>query len=858
MFDSLFCCALAKEASPLAGDKTEVGRTPDKRANDTLELKQRGIIEMKRLKKVCLLMITLAALCHPHGMANPRPGNTINFGRDWRFNLGDVTNGQAPDLDDSKWRALNLPHDWSIEGEFSKENPAGFGGGALPGGIGWYRKTFNLPENAKGKFVFVDFDGVYRNSEVWINGHFLGKRPYGYISFQYNLTPFLKATGKNVIAVRVDNSQQPNSRWYSGSGIYRNVWLTTTDHVVVDHWGSYITTPEVSPRSARVTVKTTLREILQSNVTLSSNVNLTTIVYSPTGQEIARATSRNVQVNSSAPTDISQELVVKRPSLWSIESPTLYKAVSEVETRGQIIDRYETPFGIRYFRFDRQQGFFLNGKRVKINGVCDHHDLGALGAAVNTRALERQLEMLKAMGVNGIRTSHNPPAPELLDLSDRMGFIVMDEAFDMWKKEKTKFDYHLDWDEWHKRDLEDMVLRDRNHPSIFIWSIGNEISEQWGGDPAAGAIGKELSGIVRSLDKTRPITSAANFVDPKNTLISDGDLDLVGTNYSHDRIPQFPKLFPGRTFIGTETVSSLASRGSYDMPSDVVRRWPPSWDKPLKDGNADYSVSAYDNVSAPWGSTQEETLKIVKKYDFFAGQFIWTGWDYLGEPTPYEWPTRSSYFGIIDLAGFPKDVFYMYQSEWTNKPVLHIFPHWNWKPGEPVDVWAYFNSDEVELFLNGKSLGTKRKSGDELHVMWRVPFEPGILKAISRKNGKIVLTREIRTANQPARIVLVPDRKVIKADGSDLSFVTVKIVDQNGTVVPNADNLVNFQLSGEGVLAGVDNGSQVSHESFKASHRKAFHGLCLAIIQSKENSSRIVLKASSVGLTPASVVIETK
>jgi len=816
------------------------------------------MVAMKNLSSSSILLVSVILAIAFQAGANPRPQGTTSFNQDWRFNLGDVINGQAPDLDDSRWRTLNLPHDWSIEGEFSEKNPAGFGGGALPGGTGWYRKTFTLPSSANSKFVFIDFDGVYRNSEVWINGHYLGKRPYGYSSFQYNLTPFLNAQGKNVIAVKVDNSQQPNSRWYSGSGIYRNVWLTTTDHLGVDHWGTYVTTPEVSEQSAKVVVKTTLREVLQSSSTLSTEVNLTTIVYGANGKEVARVISKNVQVNNHAPTEVTQELIVKSPSLWSIESPSLYRAVSEVEVRGKAVDRYETSFGIRYFSFDREKGFFLNGKRVKINGVCDHHDLGALGAAVNTRALERQLEVLKAMGVNGIRTSHNPPAPELLDLADKMGFIVMDEAFDMWKKEKTKFDYHLDWDQWHKRDLEDMVLRDRNHPSVFIWSIGNEISEQWGGNPEAGIIGKELAGIVRSLDKTRPITSACNFVDRKNTLISAGDLDLVGTNYAHDRIPQFPTLFPGRPLIGTETVSSLASRGSYDMPADVIRRWPHRWDEDFKDGNADFSVSAYDNASAPWGSTQEETWKIVKKNDFFSGQFIWTGWDYIGEPTPYGWPARSSYFGIIDLAGFPKDTYYMYQSEWTSRPVLHVYPHWNWKQGDTVDIWAYFNSEEVELFLNGKSLGTKKKAGDDLHVAWKVPFEPGTLRAVSRSHGKVVLTEEVRTAGPAARIVLVPDRKVIKADARDLSFVTVKIVDANGTIVPNADNLVNFQLSGEGSIAGVDNGNQISHESFKANHRKAFKGLALAIIQAKEKGGRITLKATSDGLAPASVVIEAK
>lgn len=786
--------------------------------------------------------------------ANPRPGKTIKFNSGWRFQLGDVSNGQAPELDDSKWRALNLPHDWSIEGKFDASNPAGIGGGALPGGVGWYRKTFSVPESDKGKLVFIAFDGVYRNSEVWLNGHYLGKRPYGYISFQYELTPYLRFGGQqNLIAVKADNSQQPNSRWYSGSGIYRNVWLTVTDRVYVNHWGTYLTTPQVSEQTARINLKTRLRNTTENDAAIT----FTTIVSDARGREVARSRAEKVIAKGSE-SEIDQDLTVKDPVLWSIDNPYLYKAMSRVQRNGQIVDTYETVFGIRYFAFDREQGFFLNGKRVKINGVCNHHDLGALGAAVNTRALERQLEMLKAMGVNGIRTSHNPPAPELLELTDRMGFIVMDEAFDMWKKEKTKFDYHLDWDEWHKRDLEDLVLRDRNHPSIFMWSIGNEISEQWGGDPAAGTIGKELSGIVRSLDKTRPITAACNFVDAKNTLIANGDLDLVGINYAHDRFTQLPNLFPGRTFIGTETVSALATRGSYDMPSDVVRRWPPAWDVPLKDGNADYSCSAYDNCSAPWGSTQEETWKLVKKHDFFSGQFIWTGWDYIGEPTPYSWPARSSYFGIIDLAGFPKDVYYMYQSEWTSKPVLHIYPHWNWKPGNTVDVWAYFNSDEVELFLNGKSLGTRRKSGDELHVVWRIPFEPGTLKAISRSNGKEVLTQQIRTAGKPVRIVLIPDRETIKADGSDLSFVTVKVVDASGTVVPHADNLIQFQVTGPGFIAAVDNGSQTSNESFKADHRKAFNGLCLAIIQSQEKAGRIVLKATAPGLTPTSATISVE
>lgn len=804
---------------------------------------------LRRVAFICaLLFIAIDA------EANPRPNATSSFNNGWRFNLGDVTDGQKPELDDSKWRQLNLPHDWSVEGAFDEKSPAGTGGGALPGGIGWYRKTFTLPSTAKSNSIFIEFDGVYRNSEVWVNGHYLGKRPYGYSSFRYEMSQYLNfGSQKNVIAVKVDNSQQPNSRWYSGSGIYRNVWITTVNRVHVDHWGTWLYTPEVSDQSAKVTIETTVRNQQLSD----AEVTVDTSLYDRQGRMLTQS-STPLRIAKEASSKALTQLVVRNPTFWSPDNPYLYKAVTQLKLNGRVFDRYETAFGVRYFNFDINKGFFLNGKSLKILGVCNHHDLGALGAAVNTRALERQLEMLKEMGINAIRTSHNPPAPELLDLADRMGFIVMDEAFDIWKKEKTKFDYHLDWDEWHKRDLEDMVLRDRNHPSVMIWSIGNEVAEQWGVHPEGGIISKELTAIVKALDKTRPVTAACNFVDPKNTLISDGNLDLVGTNYAHQKMGEFPKMFPNRPIILTETTSALSTRGSYDMPSDVIKRWPRKWDEPFKEGNADYSCSAYDNCSTPWGSTHEETWKIVKKHDFLSGFFIWTGWDYIGEPTPYPWPAISSYFGIIDLAGFPKDSYYMYQSEWTSKPVLHILPHWNWKNGDDIDVWAYFNSDEVELFLNGSSLGTKRKAGEDLHVSWRVKYQPGVLKAVSRKNGKVILTTEVRTAEEPAKIVLVPDRKAISADGSDLSFVTVRVVDKNGTLVPHADNLIKFDLSGEGFIAGVDNGSEISHESFKANQRKAFHGMAMAIVQSKGRKGAITVKATADGLAPASVVITAK
>ncbi|HTX19827.1 MAG TPA: beta-galactosidase GalB [Bacteroidota bacterium] len=796
---------------------------------------------------LAFLFLATSALSDPGSDSR----TTTNFDKSWRFHLGDVANGETPSLDDAQWRALDLPHDWSIEGSFSKENPAGIGGGALPGGIGWYRKSFVLPASDAGKLAFIEFDGVYRNSEVWINGHYLGKRPYGYSSFEYELTPYLKyGSETNIIAVRVDNSQQPNSRWYSGSGIYRNVWLTLTPKVHVEHWGTFITTPAVTDSSASIVVKTKVRNALAEE----RSVTLRTRLLDKDGKEVGAGALTEI-IPRDSEHEFTQNFNISNPALWSVDSPVLYSAVSTVDCKGVAEDLLSTPFGIRSFVFDREKGFSLNGKRMKILGVCDHHDLGCLGAAVNTRALQRQLEMLKAMGCDGIRTSHNPPAPELLDLCDAMGFIVMDEAFDMWAIEKTKYDYHLDFAEWHRRDLEDMVLRDRNHPSVIIWSIGNEINEQWNPKDSSGIIlARELASIVRNLDTSRPITTNCNNTKPDNPLIRSGALDLVGFSYGHNEYAEFPTNFPGMKLIGSETTSALETRGHYDMPSDSIRRWPLRWDKPFTTGNPDNTVSAYGNVSAPWGATHEEGWSLVKKYDFVSGMFIWTGFDYLGEPTPYDWPSRSSYFGIIDLAGFPKDAYYMYQSEWTDKPVLHLFPHWNWKPGQTIDVLAYTNCDEVELFLNGKSMGVKKKTADELHLMWRLTYEPGILKAVGKRGGQ-VLTDEVKTAGAPAKIVLEPDRTKISAGGSDLSFVTVKVLDANGTLVPDAGNLIRFKVSGEGTVAGVDNGSETDLDSFKADSRKAFNGLALVVIRSTETKGTITVEASSDGLTPSTVTL---
>lgn len=806
----------------------------------------------------------------------------VDFTEGWKFYLGDDSIAYNAQYDDAKWRILDLPHDWSIEADFSLKNPATPGGGALPGGIGWYRKDFVVDKSCEGKNVYIDFDGIYWNSKVWINGHLLGERPNGYISFRYDLTPYVKVGEKNVIAVRVDNSKQPNSRWYSGSGIYRNVWLVTTNALHVDHWGTYVTTPIVTKDNAEIKVQTNIK----NSSDLSQAFELYSILIDKDGKEIA-GINNSKSVGAGENVSMGQSLKVSNPILWSIDNPYLYKIVTRIEQNGKVVDEYETPLGIRYFSFDPNKGFFLNGESVKIKGVCNHHDLGFLGAAVNTRAIERQLEILKEMGCNGIRTSHNPPAPELLDLCDKMGFIVMDEAFDMWRKKKSPYDYSQYFPEWHERDLTDLILRDRNHPSIFMWSIGNEILEQWSDINAdtldlqqanmvlnfANTLNKKdidakelhvnslltikLADIAKKLDPTRPITTGNNETEPSNHIFRSGAMDIIGFNYHENNWVNFHEKFPNQKLIITESTSGLMSRGYYEMPSDSMNIWPERWDKPFD--RPVHHCSSYDNCHVPWGSTHEDTWRLVKNYDHISGVYLWTGFDYLGEPTPFWWPSRSSYFGVIDLAGFPKDIYYMYQSEWTNKDVLHIFPHWNWKEGQTVDIWAYFNNaDEVELFLNGLSLGKKAKEKDVYHVFWRVPFQKGTLKAVSYKDEKEVLTREVKTTGDPVSIRLTADRQTIKADGKDLSFITVEALDAEGNPVPVADNFINFTIEGDGFIAGTDNGDSTDPNSLKKPSRKLFSGKGLAVVQSHKKAGKIILKATSSNLKQASIEINSK
>lgn len=787
------------------------------------------------IKRLYLIILAVLPI-----MCSAREVTSFNSG--WKFSLeSDVQPGVSdPEFNDRSWRQLDLPHDWAIEGDFSLDNPSGPGGGALPGGVGWYRKQFRI-RNLDCRYK-IEFDGIYMNSSVYVNGHLVGTRPYGYISFSYDITDFL-VRGSNTIAVRVDNSDQPNSRWYSGCGIYRDVRLVKVTPVHVAQWGTYVTARTDNNR-ATLDIETRI----ENDGDAGQSFSVWSTVLDSKGRIVA---SRSTRCDS---TVVRQTFDVQNPHLWDIEDPHLYTLRTEIRKDGRTIDSYSSTFGIRDIRFDAATGFYLNGKHVVINGVCLHHDQGCLGTAVNRRAIERQLQILKDMGCNAIRCSHNPPSPVLLDLCDSMGFLVMDEAFDMWHKKKTGQDYARFFDDWAERDLTDMILRDRNHPSIVIWSIGNEVQEQW--DYSLGMeIAPRLAGLIRSLDPTRPITAGCNEPGVRNPLFQSGALDIIGFNYHNSNVESVPRLFPGKPFIVTESVSALMTRGYYEMPSDEQSVRPERWDKPYY--NESFACSAYDNVCTPWGSHHEENLLFLKRLPFVAGQFVWTGFDYIGEPTPYGWPARSSYFGIIDLAGFPKDIYYLYQSEWTDKTVLHLFPHWNWKPGQEVDMCCYFNNaDDVELFVNGQSEGIAQKDSTHASVHWKVKYRPGTVNAVARKDGRQIAVQEIHTAGEPAMIRLTADRRKIKSDGRDLSFVTVEILDKDGNLCPQADNLVEFKVRGAAFIAGVDNGSPISLERFRDSRRKAMNGKCLVVLQNNGRDGRIKLTASSGLLKTDAVTLD--
>ena len=784
----------------------------------------------------------------------------LAFNDGWRFFKGEAAGAERPDFADAAWRTVQLPHDWAIEGPFdSKLNPHT---GALPiFGTGWYRKSFTLPAGAANRFYSIEFDGAMSNARVWLNGHELGGRPYGYIGFSFDLTPYLRFDGDNVIAVRLA-PEDHSSRWYPGAGIYRNVWLDVTGPQHVARWGTYVTTPEVSGEKATIAVKTELRNRAGSAATVA----LRTSVLDADGKSVAQTSSQATLAAGGSSTE-SASLSLAHPQRWDIDRPYLYTLVSEVLDGQRVVDRYTTPFGVRTIAFDKTQGFLLNGRKMKLQGVCNHADLGALGMAVNRRATERQLQIMKAAGVNAIRTSHNPPSPELLEFCDRLGLVVMDEAFDMWRIPKVPNGYSKYFDEWSERDVRDMVRRDRNHPSIIMWSIGNEIPEQGSKDGWKDA--KRLVDFFHQEDPTRPTTSAFNnWSDAIANKLAD-QVDVPGFNYKPMFYGKVLQDHPDWAIFGSETASTVSSRGVYHLPIEKYEK------------HDSLQISSYDIIVPAWATPPDVEFAAQDRFPNVMGEFVWTGFDYLGEPTPYfggrgpnekDWPARSSYFGMVDLAGFPKDRYYLYQSVWSKAPMVHVLPHWNWagREGQNIPVMAYSNGDEVELFLNGKSLGRKKRFSEPVEIpvgnnispdhkfstryrlLWQVPYQPGTLKAVAYQGGKQVAVDEVHTAGVAAKVRLIADRGAIQADGEDLSFITVRIEDKDGNLVPEADNLVHFNVTGAGNIAAVDNGNAATVEPFQANQRKAFSGMALLVVRSqKGQKGSIHITATSDRLAQA-------
>lgn len=797
----------------------------------------------------------------------------VSFNDGWLFQKTENKLASSIKFNDSNWRQLSLPHDWAIEGPFNPEyNPRT---GGLPiFDKAWYRKHFTIDGSKKGSVITLDFDGVMNNSSIYINGKKVYERPYGYIGFQIDITPYINFDKENSIAISV-KPEVLSARWYPGAGIYRNVWLEIKNPTHIAHWGTHISTPVITENNAEVSVDT---EIVNTDKKLGKNYQLQTIIYDAKGLEVASKTD-NFEFKNNNQFQINQKLNITNPKLWDFKTPHLYKAVSTILKNKVSVDAYETNFGVRTIQFSRE-GFFLNGRKEKIKGVCLHNDLGPLGAAVNYRATERQLEIMKEMGVNAIRTSHNPTSPEQLELCDKMGILVQAEAFDCWKIGKTINDYNKYWDTWHEKDLRDMLKRDRNHPSIIMWSIGNEVREQKEKD--GYKIAKRLVEICKEEDPNRPTTAGFNSLTEaiKNGLAA--EVDLVGANYKPTQYKDIMEDHKDWIVYGSETASTVSSRGVYHLP---LKKY---------DKHESLQVNSYDFNAPNWAYPSDLEFYYQDTNPNIIGEFIWTGFDYLGEPTPYggkdnlthgnwnvDWPSRSSYFGAVDLAGFPKDRFYLYQSQWTKKPMVHILPHWNWENSgiSEIPVYCYTNAEEVELFINGKSQGRKTKGVDKTRIPvkfgawknkdkffdspyrlnWNVTYEAGEIEAVAYIKGKEVARKLIKTAQKPAQISLIPDRNEIHADGEDLSFITIKIEDENGTFVPLADNLVNFKVTGPASIAAVGNGDATSTEPFQASYRKAFNGLCLLVIKSKKGEKgEITIEASSEGLKGKAIKIQTK
>ena len=784
-------------------------------------------------------------------------------------------------FNDDAWETVNLPHDWAIKWPFYTEPNAIVGGGMgrLPvQGVAWYRKKMNIPLTDVGKSIYLDIDGAMSYAMVWMNGHLVGGWPYGYNSFRLDLTPYIKPGGVNQIAIRLDNPAN-SSRWYPGAGIYRNVWLTKVNSVHVAQWGTFIRSKNVS--SSFATLDATIQ--IENNSSVDQNIELVIEVYAlnekleKTGKTVVAFPRSIVNIAASKKIAIEKSLTVKNPLLWGpppLQKPHLYVAVCRLYENGKLTDEYETRFGIRSIKFDPTRGVLVNDKPVRIQGVNQHHDLGALGAAFNVRAAERQLQLLAEMGCNAIRMAHNPPAPELLDLTDRMGFLVLDEIFDCWERGKTPLDFHLIFHDWYEADTRAFIRRDRNHPSVIAWSFGNEVGEQYT-DQAGAALAKQLHDIVSEEDNTRPATASMNYAKPDMPFPQ--VMDIISLNYQGEGIrdapayarlkgiktsplyPAFQKQFPEKLIFSSETASALSSRDSYLFPVFDGSSAPVS-DSSGGDPERKY-VSAYELYTAAFGASPDKVFASQDQYPYVAGEFVWSGWDYLGEPTPY-YSARSSYCGIIDLAGFKKDRFYLYQSRWRpDLPMVHILPHWNWpeRIGLVTPVHVFTSGDEAELFLNGRSLGKKKKALYEYRLRWdNVKYEPGELKVVAYKNGKKWAEETVHTTRDANQIILTADRNLTTADGKDLSFVTVTIADQNALTIPVANNKITFSVEGPGEIVATDNGDPASLVSFASKGRNAYFGKLLLIVRPLKNKpGTIIITASSPGLKTGRLEIKS-
>ncbi|WP_306397623.1 beta-galactosidase GalB [Telluria beijingensis] len=782
-------------------------------------------------------------------------------------------------FDDSAWTQVRLPHDWAIAGPFLETGPYGGMGRLKTWGPAWYRKTLDLSAADRGKSIFLDVDGAMAYASVWVNGRLAGGWPYGYNSFRIDLTPYVTPGASNQVAIRLDNTPE-SARWYPGAGLYRNVWITKTAPLHVGQWGVQLTTPQVSKESAQVAWRVTLdnRGAAPVKADVVTELLVLDAQGKATGAPVARVTSAATTVAPGASASVKGATTLAKPRLWGplpTQQPHRYLAVTIVRQDGRVVDRVETPFGIRTLRFDGKEGVFVNGEKIALRGVNNHHDLGALGSAFNVRAAERQLELLQQMGANALRMSHNPPDPQLLELTDRMGILVVDEVFDSWQRKKTPLDFHLIFDDWHEQDLRSMIRRDRNHPSVIMWSIGNEVGEQYT-DADGAAIARRLHGIAREEDPTRPTTTAMNYAKPDMPLPA--EVDLISLNYQGegirqdpefegtDRIrtpPQYPAFhakFPDKVILTSESASAFSSRGVYFFPVH------PANSSIVRDGRGGDSklqqVSSYELYAVDFGSSADKVFSALDRHPYVAGEFVWTGFDYLGEPTPY-YGARSSYTGIIDLAGFKKDRYYLYQSRWRpDHKMAHILPHWTWpeRVGQVTPVHVFTSGDEAELFVNGKSQGRKKKAPLTYRLRWdEVKYEPGEVRVVSYRNGKEWARASVKTAGAAAALQASADRTTIDGDGRDLSFVTVRIADKAGIDVPRSMQRVRFTVEGPGELVATDNGDPTSFEPFPSSERAAFNGLVLGIVRATPGASGpITVRVTADGLAPASVTLQAR